>query len=127
MEKNKNRFFLDNIKRIVNAFFYSIAGLKAVFKKEASFRQELILATILLPVAILVPLSYIEKILMISSLVIVLIIELLNSAIEAIVDRVSPENHPLAKNAKDFGSAAVFLSLVNLCFIWCMCIINALI
>mgnify|MGYP000126412410 FL=1 len=104
--------------RLVNAFRFSIDGYAATFKHEAAFRQEVVLAAILIPVALLVDVSAIAKALMIGSIFLTLIVELMNSAIEAIVDRVSLELHPLSKRAKDIGSGAVLLSLVNVVVIW---------
>ena len=106
------------IRRIWNALFYSVDGLKAAFTHEDAFRQELILAMILIPAAFFLPASGLGKALMIGSILLVLIVELLNSAVEAAVDRISLENHALAKRAKDIGSSAVFLSLVNVPVIW---------
>jgi diacylglycerol kinase (ATP) len=99
------------LRRIFSAFFYSIAGFKTAWKHEHAFRQELMLAIPGAVIALIVPVSSLEKLLLISVLVLVLIIELMNSSIEAIVDRVSLERHPLSKNAKDLGSAAVFLAV----------------
>lgn len=99
------------VKRIFAAFFYSIEGFKAAWKTEHSFRQELILVIIASAIALALPVSAYEKLTMIGVLILVLIVELINSAIEAVVDRVSLERNPLSKNAKDFGSAAVFLTL----------------
>ncbi len=99
------------LKRIFRATGFSIKGLSAAWKHEAAFRQELILAILMLPVALLVNVSVPEKLLMIFTLFLVLIVELLNSAIEAVVDRISDEIHPLSGRAKDIASAAVFLSL----------------
>ena len=104
--------------RIWNALGYSLAGLKAAFIHEDAFRQEVILAVILIPAAFFMPVSGLGKALMIASVLLVLIVELLNSAVEAAVDRISLENHRLAKRAKDIGSAAVFLSLVNVAVVW---------
>jgi diacylglycerol kinase (ATP) len=104
--------------RIWRAFFYSLAGFGAALKHEHAFRQELFLAFILLPFALLLPLSLAERALLIATLLLVLVVELLNSAIEAVVDRVSLENHELSKRAKDMGSAAVFLSCVITVIIW---------
>ncbi len=106
--------------RIHKAFGYSMAGLKSAFLAEAAFRQEVMLALIVLPILFFVHLSYVAKALIFISLMFVLITELLNSSIEAVVDRISMELHPLSKHAKDIGSAAVFLSLVNFIV---MCII----
>ncbi|MES2296944.1 MAG: diacylglycerol kinase [Pseudomonadota bacterium] len=98
------------LKRIFAAFFYSIDGFKSAWKSEHAFRQEVPLAVIGSIVALLLPLAPVEKLLLIAVLVLVLIVELINSALEAVVDRISLERHPLSKNAKDFGSAAVFLA-----------------
>lgn len=105
-------------RRILNAFSYSLAGLRAAYLHEDAFRQELYLALILIPLALWLPATHIGKALMIASVLLVLIIELINSAIEATVDRISLENHDLAKRAKDIGSAAVFVSLMNVLITW---------
>jgi diacylglycerol kinase (ATP) len=109
---------VQGIKRIVNAMGYSIAGFSAAFKNEAAFRQELLLVVVLLPVAIWFGGDAIEKVLLISSLLLILIVELINSAIESVVDRVGSEQHELSGRAKDIGSAAVFLALLNAFIIW---------
>ena len=106
------------LQRIGNAFFYSVDGLKAALQHEHAFRQEVVLAAVLIPLALWLPASGLGKALMIGSVVLVLIVELLNSAIEAVVDRVSLEQHALAKRAKDVGSAAVLLALVNAVAVW---------
>jgi len=106
------------LTRIWRAFFYSMAGLSAALKHEHAFRQEVLLALVLIPLTFFLPASAIGKALMIGAVLLVLIVELLNSAVEAVVDRVSTENHPLAKRAKDIGSAAVFIALVNVAVVW---------
>ena len=106
------------LKRIWNALFYSLDGLAAAFKHEDAFRQEVLLALILAPIAVYLPLSGVGKALMLVSVLLVLIVELLNSGIEAVTDRVSLEDHALAKRAKDLGSAAVMLSLINVAAVW---------
>jgi len=93
-------------------------GLSAAFKHEAAFRQEFALVIVLTPVALYFGKSNIERSILIGSLFLVLIVELLNSAIEAIVDRVGTEHHKLSGQAKDIGSAAVFVSLVNVAAVW---------
>ncbi|CAM4216068.1 diacylglycerol kinase [Vibrio neonatus] len=105
-------------KRIIKATGYSIQGLQAAFKHEAAFRQEVILAILLIPVAFLVDVGHVERMLMVSSLFIVLIAELMNSAIEAVVDRIGSDFHELAGRAKDIGSAAVFIALGLVLYIW---------
>ena len=106
------------LPRIWNAFNYSLAGLRVAVSQEAAFRQELLLAIILIPTALFLGVSAVGKALMIASVLLVLLIELLNSAIEAAVDHTSLEQHPLAKSAKDIGSAAVLLSLLNAMVVW---------
>jgi diacylglycerol kinase (ATP) len=104
--------------RLWNAFGYSVAGFRAAYKHEDAFRQEALLATILIPLALWLPVGYLGKALMIGSVLLVIIVELLNSAIEATVDRISLDNHDLAKRAKDIGSSAVLVSLVNVVVVW---------
>ncbi|MGA0023393.1 MAG: diacylglycerol kinase [Burkholderiales bacterium] len=106
------------IRRVWNAFFYSIEGLRAAYRHEDAFRQEVLLAILLIPAALFLPVSGTGKALMIGAVLLVLIVELLNSAVEAAVDRISLENHALAKRAKDIGSAAVMLSLFNVVLVW---------
>lgn len=106
------------LRRIWNAMFYSAEGLRAAYRHEDAFRQEVLLALLLIPLALFLPVSGVGKALMIASVLLVLIVELLNSAVEATVDRVSLEHHRLAKRAKDIGSAAVMISLVNVVVIW---------
>ena len=106
------------LTRLRNAFFYSMAGLAAAYRNEDAFRQELRLAALLIPLALWLPASGTGKALMIASVLLVLVVELLNSAIEAVVDRVSLENHRLAKRAKDIGSAAVLISLLMVVVVW---------
>jgi diacylglycerol kinase (ATP) len=105
-------------RRIWNALGYSMDGLRAAYACEDAFRQEVLLALLLIPLAFALPVSWLGRALMIGSVLLVLIVELLNSAIEAVVDRVSLENHHLAKRAKDIGSAAVLLALLNVLVIW---------
>jgi len=106
------------LRRLFNAFGYSLAGFRAAYKHEDAFRQEALLAVILIPLAIWLPVDLTGKALMIGSVLLVIIVELLNSAIEATVDRISLDSHDLAKRAKDIGSAAVLVSLINTMVIW---------
>jgi len=106
------------LTRVINAFFYSLAGLRAAFHDEAAFRQEVLLAALLIPLAFFMPVGGIGKALMIASVLLALIVELLNSAVEALSDRISPENHELIKKAKDIGSAAVLIALINVPVTW---------
>jgi diacylglycerol kinase (ATP) len=112
------------LQRIWNALRYSIAGLKAAYRHEDAFRQEAWLALVLIPLAFFMPASGIGKALMIGSVLLVLVVELLNSAIEATVDRVSLEQHRLAKRAKDIGSAAVLISLLNVAAVWLLVLLS---
>ncbi|GAB1233077.1 hypothetical protein UT4_15430 [Ferrigenium sp. UT4] len=104
--------------RLCNAFIYSWDGFRAAYKHEDAFRQETLLAAILIPLALWLPVGSLGKALMIASVLLVIIVELLNSAVEATVDRISLEDHNLAKRAKDTGSAAVLVSLFNVLAVW---------
>ncbi len=106
------------LRRIWNALWYSLAGFRAAFEHEDAFRQEVVLAAVLIPAALMLHASHTGKALMIISVLLVIIIELVNSAIEATVDRISLDRHDLAKRAKDIGSAAVLASLVNVVAVW---------
>lgn len=106
------------ITRIINAAGYSWAGLSAALKHEAAFRQELVLSIILIPAGAWLGHSGVERALLIGSVLLVLIVELVNSAIEAVVDRFGEEQHELSGRAKDMGSAAVFVALVNVIVVW---------
>jgi diacylglycerol kinase (ATP) len=104
--------------RLWNALLYSLDGLSAAFRHEDAFRLEVLMALVLIPIAIHTHVSGVGKAMMIASVLLVLIIELLNSAIEAVTDRISLEDHVLAKRAKDMGSAAVMISLINVPVVW---------
>jgi len=106
------------ITRAFRAAINSWNGLIYAFKEESAFRQELALSLVLIPLAIYLPVTPIEKILLIASVILVLIIELLNSSVEAAIDRISFEVHDLSKRAKDFGSAAVMLALLLCALTW---------
>ncbi|THB77574.1 MAG: diacylglycerol kinase [Desulfobulbaceae bacterium] len=106
------------ILRIYKATGYSLAGLRASYHHEAAFRQELVLFLILLPVITLLPVSLTYKMVLLCVNTLVLIVELINSAVESVVDMTSPGYHELAKRAKDMASAAVFLSLVLTAAVW---------
>ena len=112
------------IKRLANAFTYSVAGTLAAFKHEDAFRQEIILSIVLIPLAICLGQTPIEQALMIASILLIIIVELLNSSVEATVDRISVKRHKLSKRAKDIGSAAVFFSLVNASVIWFLILVQ---
>lgn len=98
----------------------ALQGLRAAWRHEDAFRQEVIIAVIAIPAALLLPVAPLGKVLMVASIMLVLIVELLNSALEAAVDYTSLEHHPFAKRAKDIASAAVFLSLMNTLAVWAL-------
>jgi len=106
------------IRRLANALGYSLAGLAAAYRSEQAFRQAVLAAAILIPIALWLPVTPAERALLIASAVLVTIVELINSGIEAAVDRVSFKKHPLSKRAKDIASAAVLLSLINAVVVW---------
>ena len=104
--------------RLWNALFYSLDGISAALRHEDAFRLEILLALILIPIAIHMPTTGIGKAVMVAAVLLVLIVELINSGIEAVTDRISLEDHVLAKRAKDMGSAAVMISLINVPVVW---------
>ena len=106
------------LTRVWNAFHYSMAGLAAAYRNEDAFRQEAWLAAVLIPLALFLPVGALGKALMVASVLLVIIVELVNSALEATVDRISLDHHHLAKRAKDIGSAAVFVALINVVVVW---------
>ncbi len=106
------------LQRLLNATRYSVDGCVAAWQHEDAFRQEAVLAAVLVPLALWLPVSVVEKILLVGVLLLVLVVELLNSAVEAAIDRDSYEINPLGKRAKDLGSAAVMLSLVLAAGTW---------
>jgi diacylglycerol kinase (ATP) len=112
------------LRRIWNAFHYSLSGLAAAYRHEDAFRQESLLAAILIPLALFLPAPGVGKALMVASVLLVIIIELVNSAVEATVDRISLENHRLAKRAKDIGSAAVLIALINVVVVWSLVLLG---
>ncbi len=104
--------------RLWNALGYSRDGIGAAWKNEAAFREEVLLAVIAIPLALYLGRSGGDRALLVGSIILILIVEILNSAVEAVVDKASPEKHELAKRAKDMGSAAVLLSLINAAAVW---------
>ena len=114
MKKNGKR----GLPRLVAAFHSSLAGLRSAFQEEEAFRQELLLCMVFAPLAFWIGENGFEQALLVGSLLLILIVEILNSAVETVVDRIGLERHPLSGKAKDMGSAAVFLSLVNAAVIW---------
>ena len=111
------------IKRIIKATGYSLQGINSAFRSEAAIRQELAILFIFIPLSFYLANSKLETILLITSLVLILIVELINSAIEAVVDRIGTDHHELSGKAKDIGSAAVMVSIVLAVFIWTYIII----
>jgi len=108
------------IKRLIKALAWSLSGLKKAFQDEIAFKQEVILFIILAPLGIWLGETNVEKCLLVGALFLVLIVELLNSALEATVDRIGEEIHPLSGKAKDIGSAAVVLALLNAGVVWAL-------
>ena len=112
------------LRRVLNAAGYSWAGLTAAFRHEDAFRQEVFLALLMIPLALYLGQTGISRALMIGSVLLVLIVELLNSAVEAAVDRISLEHHQLIKRAKDMGSAAVMIALANVVVVWALVLLG---
>jgi diacylglycerol kinase (ATP) len=106
------------IRRIINATFFSLAGLRTAWKHEAAFRQECMLCIVLVPLAFWLGRTAVERSLLIGACLLVLIVELLNTAVEFVVDRVGTDHHLLSGQAKDLGSAAVFVSLLLTAIVW---------
>ncbi|WP_454782659.1 diacylglycerol kinase [Legionella sp. WA2022007384] len=118
------KFIMKAIRKLKEASRYSFHGLKAAFQDEFAFRLELLVGIIALPVAIFIGKTYIERALLISTLLIVIIAELLNSAVEATLNRIDSSWHPLTKKGKDLGSAAVLVTIINALVVWIMIIIS---
>ena len=106
------------IRRLINALFYSLSGLRLAYRHESAFRQEIALAVVLIPLACVLPVTAVERVLLIAWVLLVLIVELLNSSVEAAVDRIGFDTHRLSKRAKDLGSAAVLTALTGLLVTW---------
>ncbi len=118
---NKNESLFGHIK---NAFIYTFAGLKAAWKNELAFRGEIVVAIVMVPLALWLGRTAVERALLIASILLILVTELVNSALEAVVDRIGPERHELSKRAKDMGSAAAFISMVTAALVWLIIIID---
>ena len=110
------------LERLINALGYSRDGLRVAWQNEAAFREELLLAAVAIPLALYLGQTGVDRALLVGSILLILIVEILNSGLEAIVDKASPEKHDLAKRAKDMGSAAVLLALLNAAAIW-LCVL----
>ena len=106
------------VARIVQAFFNSCAGLREAWKHESAFRQEVMLALVMIPAALWVPVTPIERALLVATVLLVIVVELLNSSVEAAIDRIGLERHSLSRRAKDIGSAAVLVALLMCAFVW---------
>ena len=112
------------MKRIINAFKYSMAGLTATWKSEPAFRQDIVIFVVGTIVAIILPVTLFLKACMISALLLIVIMELINTAIETIVDRISMDRHELSKKAKDIGSALVCIAFINAAIMWILILIQ---
>lgn len=112
------------LRRVLNAAGYSWAGLAAAFRHEDAFRQEVFLALLLIPLAFYLGETGVGRALMIGAVLLVLVVELLNSALEAAVDRISLDHHQLIKRAKDMGSAAVMIALANVVIVWALVLVG---
>ncbi len=123
MEKSVDFYNKKGFKRLVNTIFFSFAGFKAAWVNEEAFRQEVIIFLLVVPLAIWLGENNIEILLLISTVILVLVVELINTAIETVVDRVGVEYHELAGRAKDIGSAAVMLSILMAIMTWVLIII----
>lgn len=108
------------LRHLIKAAGYSLSGLKAAWQHESAFRQEAALIAVLVPIGLWLGRSGVERALLIGSCMIVVVVELLNSAVEAVVDRTGLDHHPLAGRAKDLGSAAVFISLATVTVVWAL-------
>ena len=106
------------LRRLCNAFFFSLSGLALAFRHESAFRQEVALAAVLLPLAFVLAVAPVERVLLVGSVLLVLLVELLNSSVEAAIDRIGLDTHRLSKRAKDLGSAAVLVALALLLLTW---------
>ncbi|CDI00882.1 Diacylglycerol kinase [Candidatus Competibacter denitrificans Run_A_D11] len=111
-------------RRLINATGYSWAGLKAAWHNEEAFRQESLLCAVFAPLALWLGNTPVERALLIGSLLLVVIVELLNTGIEAAIDRIGPERHELSGRAKDIGSAAVFMALLNAAIVWLLIVFD---
>lgn len=122
----KNKMKNGEIARLVRAFGYSLAGIKSAIQNEAAFRLEVALCIVLAPLALWLGSNGVERALLLGSLMLVLVVEVINSSIEAAVDRIGTEHHTLAGRAKDMGSGAVLLALANTVLIWALVLLDQL-
>ena len=128
MGESDGRSSAPQLARLWHATRYSLQGLRAAYCHEAAFRQELALAALLIPLALALavwsPLTWTQCALLVSSVLLILLAELLNSSVESVVDRISGEHHALSQRAKDTGSAAVFITLVNCGVVWALVLLD---
>ena len=122
MTQNKHKH-KNNIKRPMNAVYCAMCGLKTIFKEEIAFRQEAIFTIVITPLALILGKTAIEKVILISSWTLILLMEVINSSIETVVDRISLDIHPISKKIKDMSSAAVLLSFINAIVVWIIILI----
>jgi diacylglycerol kinase (ATP) len=116
------KHFMDDMRHLIRAFFYSLSGLRSALG-ETAFRQELILLTVLAPLGLWLGKTPVEQALLVGSLLLVLVAELINSAIEAVIDRIGRAHHVLSGRAKDLASAAVFVTIINVIVVWALIVI----
>lgn len=114
------------VRRLVNALFYSLSGFALAYRHESAFRQEVALAVVLIPLACTLAVAPVERVLLIGSVLLVMVVELLNSSVEAAIDRIGFDTHRLSKRAKDLGSAAVLVALVMLALTWALLAVPAI-
>jgi diacylglycerol kinase (ATP) len=106
------------LRRLFNAFLYSLSGLRLAFRHESAFRQECAMAIVLIPLACALPVMPVERVMLVASVLLVIVVELLNSSVEAAIDRIGLDTHRLSKRAKDLGSAAVLIALGVMTLVW---------
>lgn len=106
------------LRRLFNAFLYSLSGLRLAYRHESAFRQECAMAIVLIPLACVIPVMPVERVMLIASVLLVIVVELLNSSVEAAIDRIGLDTHRLSKRAKDLGSAAVLIALGVMTLVW---------
>ncbi len=114
---------MNGIERLIKATIFSCQGLKAAYKHEQAFRQEIYLTLILIPIGLWLGNDGVDRALLVGALLLVLVVELINSGIEAVVDRFGKDVHELSGRAKDVGSAAVLIALINVCVVWALVIV----
>ncbi|EKE01331.1 MAG: hypothetical protein ACD_21C00158G0007 [uncultured bacterium] len=124
MQQTKHMKLANHSKRLLKAFYYSACGLKTAFQDHIAFKQAAFLTIIVIPLALILGTTAVEKVILIGSWSLVLFMEIINSAIEMLVDRISLEIHPLSKKIKDMSSAAVLLAIVNAVIVWTIILVD---